>query len=183
MRQLGSGGRILRGGCCSGSLEVWCEMADALVHHVLSFSTMVIVLCSPFGPGVSANEMLPRDADTGRWYTAAEQAQGRDLYATHCAMCHGDRGQGQPNWEKRDESGYFPAPPLDGSGHSANHPLGQMLHILDTGGGSMGGWMPSFVDVLSDNDKRAVLAWIQSLWPAATYEAWTASIGELVEEE
>lgn len=123
------------------------------------------------------------DPVTGRWYTAATQEQGRALYAAHCASCHGDRAEGQPNWEERGESGYYPAPPLDGTGHSANHPIGQMLRTLDTGGGSMGGWMPSFVDVLSDGDKRAVIAWFQSLWPADTYQAWLGVHEDMIEDK
>lgn len=115
----------------------------------------------------------PRDPVTQRWYSVVEAEKGREIFAGNCAGCHGNRAQGQPNWEERDSSGYYPAPPLDGTGHSANHPIEQMLRTLDTGGGPMGGTMPSFTDVLTDGAKRAVIAWIQSLWPASTYEAWT----------
>lgn len=126
---------------------------------------------------------VPPDPVTGRWYSVAEQEQGRALYATHCASCHGDRAEGQPNWKERNESGFYPAPPLDGTGHSAHHPIEQMVRTLDTGGGPMGGWMPSFVDVFSDSDKRAVIAWIQSLWPADIYQAWLGVDQDMIEEK
>lgn len=144
---------------------------------------VLIVLCYPAIPVFSATGTVPPDPVTGRWYTVAEQEQGRALYAAHCAGCHGARAEGQPGWEKRNESGYYPAPPLDGTGHSAHHPIGQVLRTLDAGGGSMGGWMPSFVDVLSDGDKRAVFAWIQSLWPADIYQAWLGVHDDMIEEK
>ena len=124
-------------------------------------------------PTAFAMDDAPLDPVTQRWYGVAEAERGRPIYAANCAACHGARAEGQPNWEERDASGYYPAPPLNGTGHSAMHPLEQMLRTLDTGGGPMGGTMPSFVDVLTDADKRAVIAWVQSLWPAETYQAWT----------
>lgn len=132
---------------------------------------LALVLLIP-APAVFAGHELPINPATQRWYEPAEVELGRAVYATNCAGCHGARAEGQPDWEERDESGYYPAPPLDGTGHSANHPITQMLRTLDTGGGSMGGTMPSFSDVLADGDKRAVIAWIQSLWPADVYTAW-----------
>jgi mono/diheme cytochrome c family protein len=134
--------------------------------HVLALSLLIPAT------GAFAGHELPVNPATRRWYGPVDVERGREVYAVQCAGCHGDRAQGQPNWEERDESGYYPAPPLDGTGHSANHPITQMLRVLDTGGGSMGGTMPSFSDVLADDDKRAVIAWVQSLWPAAVYDAW-----------
>jgi mono/diheme cytochrome c family protein len=32
--------------------------------------------------------------------------------------------------------------------------------------------MPAFKDTLSDKDKRAVLSYVQSLWPEKTYQMW-----------
>ncbi|MEO8444325.1 MAG: cytochrome c [Gammaproteobacteria bacterium] len=135
--------------------------------------TVPILLSALASPDLLAREVTSPGDTAARWYSAAELERGRTLFQANCAACHGDRGQGQPGWEERDESGYYPAPPLDGTGHSANHPIEQMLRTLDTGGGPMGGTMPSFQDVLDDAGKRAVIAWFQSLWPAATYEAWT----------
>lgn len=135
---------------------------------------LLLLLALPSWFEVFAMDTGTAEPVTGRWYTEAEQERGATLYATYCSSCHGSRAEGQPEWEQRNESGYYPAPPLDGTGHSAHHPLSQMLETLDTGGGAMGGWMPSFVDVLSNDDKRAVIAWIQSLWPSDTYVSWLA---------
>jgi cytochrome c553 len=39
---------------------------------------------------------------------ADQVAQGRVVYAQHCASCHGDSLQGQPNWRIRRRTGDFP---------------------------------------------------------------------------
>ena len=113
------------------------------------------------------------DADE-RWYTSAQQEQGKSIYAANCAVCHGAAGEGQPNWQERDSMGFYPAPPLNADGHAWHHPLEMMLKTLDTGGGPNGGTMPSFVDVLDEQAKKAVVAYVQSLWPDATYAEWAA---------
>lgn len=113
-------------------------------------------------------------AAADRWYEPASAERGRALYATHCAACHGGRGEGQPDWERRDAMGFYPAPPLDPSGHAWHHPLAQMLQTLETGGGPFGGTMPSFSDVLDEPSRRDVLAWVQSLWPDDVYAQWAA---------
>jgi len=144
-------------------------------------TVLILLLCALAEPASAADTRL-QGPGSGRWYTAAEQQRGSALYAIHCAGCHGAHGEGQPGWDESEESRYHPAPPLDGTGHSAHHPIGQMLRILDTGGGPTGGWMPSFADVLSNRDKRAVIAWIQSLWSGDTYQQWLA-INNDVEEK
>ena len=109
-----------------------------------------------------------------RWYDEAQVRAGQAVYAEQCASCHGDAAEGQPGWEERGPGGYYPAPPLDGGGHSAEHSLEQMLSQLDMGGGPFGGWMPAFRDDLDDSSKRAVLAYVQSLWPDEVYARWAA---------
>ena len=49
-------------------------------------------------------------------------AEGRAVYAKHCAECHGAKLEGQPNWQTRNPGGTFPAPPHDPSGHTWHHP-------------------------------------------------------------
>lgn len=68
--------------------------------------------------------------------------------------------------------GFYPAPPLDDSGHADEHALKDMLNTLKMGGGALGGTMPSFADVLSPAQMEAVLAYVQSLWPDEIYAGW-----------
>lgn len=102
---------------------------------------------------------------------AAQVAQGRLIYAAQCAKCHGAMLEGEPNWQTRKPNGELPAPPHDASGHTWHHDDAQLFAITKHGMARFAppGYktaMPSYVGVLSDGDIRAVLAYIESTWPA-----------------
>ena len=97
-------------------------------------------------------------------------AQGEILYEQQCASCHGADLEGQPNWRRRDEDGFFPAPPHDPSGHTWHHPDGLLFDITKYGttavvGGGYKSNMIGFEEQLSDAEIWAVLAFIKSQWP------------------
>lgn len=101
---------------------------------------------------------------------AAQVAVGRDLYAQRCVQCHGDKLQGQPNWRLRQANGRLPAPPHDASGHTWHHPDEQLFGMVKLGlkPYAPAGYesdMPAFENLLSDEQIRAVLAFIESTWP------------------
>lgn len=97
-------------------------------------------------------------------------AEGRAVYAQHCAECHGAKLEGQPNWQTRNPDGTFPAPPHDPSGHTWHHPDRVLFAIAKDGGqrhapqGFKSG-MPPFAGTLSDREIWASLAYIKSTWP------------------
>jgi len=98
-------------------------------------------------------------------------ALGAKLYAQHCASCHGANLEGQPDWRKRLPNGRFPAPPHDASGHTWHHPDEVLFAITKHGLAppyAPAGYesdMPAFGGKLSDQEIRAVLAYIESRWP------------------
>ena len=77
-------------------------------------------------------------------------ALGQSVYAAHCATGHGQRGEGQPNWQARRADGSLPAPPHDASGHTWHHPDEVLIEIITVGGQAAYGGpglisgMPSF---------------------------------------
>lgn len=101
---------------------------------------------------------------------AAQLAMGKDVYDRHCAACHGARLEGQPNWQRRRPDGRMPAPPHDDSGHTWHHPEHVLFGIVKHGlvpPYAPPGYesdMPAFKDTLSDEEIRAVLAFIESHW-------------------
>jgi len=101
---------------------------------------------------------------------AAQLAQGRQVYADHCASCHGANLEGQPDWRRRNEDGRMPAPPHDASGHTWHHADRMLFTITKLGVGAVvPGYesdMPAFDGVLSDAEIAAALAFIKSTWPA-----------------
>ncbi len=103
--------------------------------------------------------------------SAQTVALGGSLYAKHCASCHGANLEGQPNWRQRLPTGRMPAPPHDASGHTWHHSNDALFRVTKEGSavGAGGGYvsdMPGFGAVLSDDEIRAVLAFIKSTWPA-----------------
>jgi mono/diheme cytochrome c family protein len=104
--------------------------------------------------------------------TAGEDAviaQGRNLYAEHCAACHGADLEGQPNWQQPLADGTLPAPPHDASGHTWHHSDRELFLITKHGMSAVvpdyESAMPAFEDILSDEEIWAVLAYITSTWP------------------
>ena len=99
-------------------------------------------------------------------------ARGARVYRENCARCHGERGEGAPNWRQRGQDGKWPPPPLNGTGHTWHHPLAALRMTIRNGTLAMGGSMPPWKDKLSDEDIDAVIAWFQSQWPDEVYQAW-----------
>src|SRR5919109_872952 len=108
-----------------------------------------------------------------RWGGGAQKAvlaEGRTLYNQHCARCHGANLEGQPNWKQRLPSARLPAPPHDASGHTWHHSDRVLFEITKKGPSALVGSdyesdMPAFDGVLTDEQIRAVLAFIKSTWP------------------
>ena len=100
----------------------------------------------------------------------ADLALGKSIYAQHCAVCHGAKLEGQPDWQRKLPNGRFPAPPHDDSGHTWHHPDQVLFDITKHGlvpPYAPKGYesdMPAFAGKLSDEEIRAVLAYIGSHW-------------------
>ena len=97
-------------------------------------------------------------------------ALGQKIYAQHCGACHGMKLEGQPDWRKPLPNGRMPAPPHDDSGHTWHHPDEVLFAITKHGlvaPYAPPGYqsdMPAFGGTISDNEIRAVLAYIASSW-------------------
>ena len=97
-------------------------------------------------------------------------ALGRQVYAQQCASCHGERLEGQPNWQAELPTGGRLAPPHDASGHTWHHPDRVLFDIVKRGGQASSpatyqNNMPAFGGTLSDAQIWAALAYIKSSWP------------------
>ena len=118
---------------------------------------------------VAISILAPKPADTGLLKPDDVQvtALGRQVYATHCAACHGAKLEGQPDWRQRDAQGRLPAPPHDASGHTWHHPDETLVRITKFGVAkaanlaSYESSMPAYEGVLSDAEIVAALSWIK----------------------
>ena len=121
--------------------------------------TAVLAGCQEGPTGSRAD---PRDA--------AKVALGAKVYAANCAVCHGARLEGQPNWRERLPNGRLPAPPHDEKGHTWHHTDEVLFGITKHGvtpNYAPPGYqsdMPAFGDKLSDDEIWAVLSFIESHW-------------------
>jgi mono/diheme cytochrome c family protein len=112
----------------------------------------------------------------------AQLAIGQKLYAQHCAACHGAKLEGQPNWRERLPNGRMPAPPHDESGHTWHHTDRVLFAITKNGlvppyaPPAYESDMPGFAGTLSDDEIRAVLAYIKSHWTSPELLAARAEI-------
>lgn len=102
-------------------------------------------------------------------------AEGRALYATHCAACHGVRLEGQPNWRVRKPDGRLPAPPHDVTGHTWEHSDDNIFKVTKQGvrpfvSPSYKTDMQGFGGVMNDEEIWAVIAFIKSHWPESLQE-------------
>ncbi|SEP11727.1 c-type cytochrome [Aquisalimonas asiatica] len=103
-----------------------------------------------------------------RWYTEEQVQVGEAVFEAECAVCHGEQAQGAENWQQRDDDGYFPPPPLNGTAHAWHHPKDELRTFIRDGFNRM----PGFGDRLDDNEIDAAIAWFQSHWSDDVYEAW-----------
>jgi mono/diheme cytochrome c family protein len=111
----------------------------------------------------------PTFADAG---DVALVARGGEVYAEHCAACHGKDLKGQPNWRQRRPDGRLTAPPHDQTGHTWHHTDELLFQITKHGSISVGGPdyktdMAAFGEALSDAEIWAALAYIKSRWPVS----------------
>lgn len=91
---------------------------------------------------------------------------GAQVFASTCAICHGDGGEGAEDWMVRDEDGRLPPPPLNGEGHTWHHSDGVLYGIVSEGGAGIGfgSNMPGFKEELTHEEIIAVLEYVKTLW-------------------
>lgn len=105
-----------------------------------------------------------RTLPPGVTYTQA--LQGRALYQEYCAACHGRQGEGQ-DWRTPVPQGMLPPPAHNAEGHTWHHPDEQLLEIIAEGGKAQGSTMPAFKDRLTLAERKAILAYIKTMWGPA----------------
>ncbi len=101
----------------------------------------------------------------------SEIERGQAVFQANCATCHGEYGQGQPDWHIPTASGVLPAPPLNGDGHTWHHGDGTLYRTVSLGGAiyespdapSFRSGMPAFGQKLTHEEIVAVINYVKSL--------------------
>ena len=120
--------------------------------------------------------VAPASSIAMRQFDPASIARGARLFGEHCAQCHGPQAQGHPDWQTPSDGSFAAAPPLDGTGNDWKRSRAELAATIRNGVRRKSDnvdVMPAWKGRLSDQDGEDVLNWLQSLWPAEIYDAWT----------
>lgn len=126
----------------------------------------------------NSNDVIPSinwldtNADTKRWYSPQQLAAGKKIYAKNCAACHGADASATPNWKQTDANGNYPPPPLNGTAHTWHHSYETLSKTIKQGGLPLGGIMPAFDRLLTEEEISTIIASFQSYWTNKTYQHW-----------
>lgn len=93
---------------------------------------------------------------------AQDTAEGRKLYASYCASCHGDKGKGDGVAAKS-----LPAKPADHTNGTVMNQLSDkfLTELITKGGSALGksSFMPSWGGSLNEKQIRDLVVFIRSL--------------------
>jgi copper transport protein len=116
------------------------------------------------GPRVGLVEALGLRGAPARLADGDGVARGREVYAGHCALCHGDTGTGGG-----PAAASLLPPPADLTLHARWHADEQLFWFISRG--LAGTSMPGFADRLSPRERRDTIAYLRTLAAAPTATA------------
>ncbi len=111
-----------------------------------------------------------------RQFDPASVTRGARLFEEHCVLCHGPQAQGHPDWETPSDGIFAAAPPLNGTGNDWKRSRIELVSTIRNGvrrKSDKVDVMPAWKGRLSEQDMEDMLNWLQSLWPAEIYDAWS----------
>ncbi len=135
---------------------------------VAASALCLVILAMPSGVLAQSDIAIP-------YLDEAAVAQGATLYAENCASCHGDKFEGEADWQVAGPDGLRPAPPHDETGHTWHHADALLFDLTKRGvaeviGRGYESAMPPFDGTLTDEEILATLAYIKSTWPRRVIE-------------
>ena len=152
------------------------RLAFSHTHGTAAFAVaaiaMLVVLACSSSP--DANTPSPTERPIS---TTPVARSGQEVFSSICSVCHGLKGQGQPDWHIPKEDGTLPAPPLNGDGHTWHHGDGFLYRVVRDGGKfqedpvllpNFKSAMPAFGAQLSHEEIVAVIAYIKEWWGGKT---------------
>jgi mono/diheme cytochrome c family protein len=124
--------------------KVWNGRAQSMKKLVVLHALLLLAIVSP---------------ELG-W--AQNQAEGRKLYASFCASCHGETGKGDGV-----AANSLPVKPQDHTNGAIMNQLSDqaLADVISKGGGAVGksNFMPAWGASLNDRQVRDIVAYIRSL--------------------
>ncbi len=138
----------------------------------LGLTVVLLVACSK-----EENQVVTPDPGIAvRQFDSASIERGARLFETHCVICHGPQAQGHPDWQTPSDGVFAAAPPLNGTGNDWKRSRIELAATIRNGvrrKSDKADVMPAWKGRLSEKDIEDMLNWLQSLWPAEIYDAWS----------
>ncbi|MEK7758569.1 MAG: cytochrome c [Pseudomonadota bacterium] len=111
-----------------------------------------------------------------RQFDPESVTRGARVFEQNCVLCHGPQAQGHPDWQTPSDGSFAAAPPLNGTGNDWKRSRAMLAATIQNGVRRKSDnvdVMPAWKGRLSERDVEDVLNWLQSLWPADVYDAWS----------
>jgi mono/diheme cytochrome c family protein len=135
--------------------------------------TLSVALLAGCGDGTKPPEVQGKGL---RQYDKNVLARGERVFMTNCAVCHGNGGEGKPNWQQPGPDGKLLPPPLDGNGRVWRLSSNQIKQFVHQGSPDGRANMPAWQGKLSDQAIDDAVTWITSLWSDAIYLEWLTRV-------
>lgn len=107
-----------------------------------------------FGPGEKEAERAGRELNNPYRPTEQTLEEGKALFETYCAVCHGAQGKGDG-----PISGKIPPPPSYRSDRLMEFAPGRIFHVVTLGTGKM----PSYATQLSVNERWKIVTYVHNV--------------------
>jgi mono/diheme cytochrome c family protein len=107
-----------------------------------------------YGPGESEAVRAGRELENPYRATPRTLEEGKELFRTYCAVCHGEQGRGDG-----PISGKIPPPPSYVSDRLMQFPPGRIFHVISMGTGKM----PSYAAQLSADERWKVVTYVHAV--------------------
>lgn len=145
-----------------GAATPWARSWRVAV--MVTLTTLVLGACSS-GVDPSDDSMAQTSALGGLPALQDDSiAAGGILYATYCASCHAEDLSGEADWKTPNDDGSYRPPPQDSSGHTWHHSDRLLVDLIANGSDFPQTRMPSFGDVLTDEEILSILDYFKSTW-------------------
>ena len=143
-------------------------------RKVWPFAAALLLLgaCSKEGDKAAA----PVPGIAVRQFDPESVTRGARVFEQNCVLCHGPQAQGHPDWQTPSDGSFAAAPPLNGTGNDWKRSRAMLAATIQNGVRRKSDnvdVMPAWKGRLSERDVEDVLNWLQSLWPADVYDAWS----------
>jgi mono/diheme cytochrome c family protein len=106
-----------------------------------------------YGPGEQEAERAGRELQNPYSSTPKTLEEGKALFQTYCAVCHGEQGKGDGPISSK-----IPPPPSYLSDRLMQFPPGRILHVITLGTGKM----PSYAGQLSADERWKIVTYVHA---------------------